>query len=96
MGHIKPESFKHVANEIWGVDRTQRHSRIFESRFKGFFNYSAEQCAIAWNKMEEQDLLPYYVLPMHILWTLMWLKLYMIEEVMCSMLKVRDKTFRKY
>jgi hypothetical protein len=49
-----------------------------------------------WNQMAEIGVVPYGVEPGHLLWTLMFLKVYAPEPVLCSLCKCDPKTYRKW
>jgi hypothetical protein len=64
----------------------------FLSKFCSHFGVTPEMCCIIWNKC----FFPLGVNPEHLLWALLFLKLYATEEVLCNFAGTTRKTFRKW
>lgn len=62
-------------------------------RFKSFFGVSPSICAKTWNLIKSK--LPSDCQPIHLLWTLLFLKCYNTESVNHSIAGCDEKTFRK-
>lgn len=65
-----------------------------ERRFRSLFGINADMCAIAWNYSIPR--LPRNAEPMHLLWALMFLKVYASETVHSRLARCDEKTFRKW
>jgi len=61
-------------------------------RFRAHFGTSPGVCAICWNHIESK--LPRNFLYTHLLWTLLFLKVYATESVLASKCQCDEKTFR--
>jgi hypothetical protein len=62
------------------------------SPFDSHFGTEPKVVAIVWNMMEK----PKGARPKHLLWTLLFLKLYSNEDVLKNMAKTSKNTFRKW
>lgn len=71
-----------------------RESTTFLRRYTSHFGLSPENTALLWYKVHPN--LPKHSLPKHILFALLFLKLYDSTEVLASMCQVDEKTFRKW
>jgi hypothetical protein len=65
-----------------------------QRRFKGIFGVSPEICARVW--AAALPLLPGSASPVHLLWTLYFLKQYGLEEVNAAFARCDEKTYRKW
>lgn len=63
-------------------------------RFRSLFGISAEVCAIVWKRIEAGR--PSKSEPRHLLWSLMFLKVYATATVHATIANVEEKTFRKW
>jgi hypothetical protein len=70
----------------------QHHSRIF----KASFGISPYICAGIWNAFVDTQSLPQGAEPKHMLWALLFLKVYASENVLCTICACDEKTFRKW
>ena len=82
-----------------GMSYAQRHNaeenKFNLSRFKSYFGTSPRICVILWSKIRENANsanMCYY----HLLWGLLFLKLYSSEAVLSGIVGCSEKTFRKY
>ncbi len=77
-----------------GDEDSKKVSKINIRRFKSHFGTTPGSCAYIWQEIEKHDEnLKYF----HLLWALLFLKLYDSEEVLSGMVGgVDEKTFRKY
>lgn len=93
-----PEAFLFHAREIWKRNPYKQRAFSTEDReFREHFGCSIDVCLSLWNSMEETGYLPPNGRLEHLLWGLMFLKIYGTERVMCSMAGGPDKdTFRKW
>jgi len=71
------------------------------TRFRSMFGTSPENCARLWKMIDPFASMPNGVHPRHLLWALMFLKLYCAESVLCTLAggkngAVDEKTFRKW
>ena len=83
---------------IWGRDRDVQRSLQTEDReFREVFGVGAITAMTAWNLLELNHHLPTGGLIMHMLWAMMFLKVYSKEVTMLKMAGVKcGKTFRKW
>ena len=65
-------------------------------RFRALFGCTCVVCAWMWNYWVHRNVLPSAARPIHLLYALLVLKVYAIEEVNKSMTGVDEKTFRKW
>ena len=71
--------------------------RCFTSELKSFrslFFIAPSNCSLLWAKIKQQNLAP-RAKPEHLLWALLWLKLYATDEVLAGILGVDEDTFRE-
>ena len=72
------------------------------TRFRSMFGTSPEMCARLWRMLDPFASMPKGVHQRHLLWALMFLKLYCAESVLCTLAggetgrAVDEKTFRKW
>jgi hypothetical protein len=71
-------------------------SSVENRRFRGQFGTTPEICAILWDMISPHEIMPTGVKCCHLLWALMFMKLYASEHVLCSMANCDEKTFRKW
>lgn len=90
---VRPSYFRKIAGKV--IRRAGRSTAIAERRFRAFFGTSPRVCARLWYLLltcghyESEK-------PVHILWALMFLRLYETEHVNASLAQVDEKTFRKW
>lgn len=83
------------------------YARIYESigdpikkieleEFESVFGVSPYVCRSAWNLLHKHSLLPNGGLPQHLLWALMFMKLYRSGNVLSSMAGCSRKTYMKW
>lgn len=71
--------------------------QVLERKFLAFFGTTAFVCALLWAMLLPQlPDLPSNVHPKHLLWALIFLKQYNIEEVNAKLAACDEKTFRKW
>jgi hypothetical protein len=70
----------------------QSRTRIFRANF----GVSPYICAVVWNELVDTRSLPQGARPKHILWSLLFLKVYATENVLCTICACDEKTFRKW
>ena len=72
----------------------------FERRFRTFFGTSPQICELIWTNLDPfEQIAPDYpgVQVVHLLWALMFMKIYAEESVHCGLVGgVDEKTFRKW
>ena len=93
MSNVLPITFRYLAsgmtNRAVGL-----HSISEERRFRALFGITLEHCYVLWRKI--QGTLPEGSQPTHLLWALLLLKTYATEDVLCTIIQVDAKTFRKW
>ena len=70
-----------------------------EAEFRSAFGVSSDVCSHVWEYMVTYETLEDHVKtarPTHLLWSLMFLKVYSTENFLCSLLQTTGKTFRKW
>jgi hypothetical protein len=82
---IPPEQWLEMGMGIMG-----RHNLVTRStsrwRFRATFGQSPIICSIVWDKIEEaRQTMPQGAKPIHLLWAMMFVKLYCCEEVNASL-----------
>lgn len=75
---------------------SQISSAVEYRRFRGNFGTTPENCVILWDMITPNESMPKGVKCCHLLWALMFLKLYASEHVLCSRAECDEKTFRKW
>lgn len=73
-----------------------RGYRLSLRQFKAHFGVSPRVVAAIWKRIDRRDLAPAEFLPSHLLWTLLFLKLYSCEDVLASLVGTTRLTFRKW
>ena len=66
-----------------------------ERDFRSLFGTIPEVCAAIWNRLVFDDESP-LIRPVHLLWALMFMKLYSKEAALCKLARVSRSTFRKF
>lgn len=90
---LAPEIFQRLGFEL--IKQKQNNSLgIGQRRFRAMFGVSYIHCSIIWTHI--YDDLPGGACPVHLLWTLMFLKCYNTEEVNRSLIDADEKTIRKW
>ena len=94
--NIKLEIFMRHAREIWGRDPSRvRAWAVEDRRFREFFGCVAVVLLSLWMRLAITSQVPYAGKPKHLLWTLLFMKVYSKENVIYALIKVKDpKTFR--
>lgn len=89
---LDPSIFWRIGNKYTG--HTSSSTNIGRRRFKSMFGVTSNTCSQIWNLIEPT--LPINCCPDHLLWALMFLRNYNIEEINCAICRVDEKTYRKY
>ena len=70
---------------------------VEKRRFHATFGTCPELCSVIWGRLIQYGLLPEQRLSFHLLWALMFMKLYCSESVHCALAGgVDEKTFQKW
>ena len=86
---ISQDAFGALARDVLYTGRSLR-------RFKATFGVTPLLCSVLWNWMDDDQKLPEGASPIHLLWTLMFLKLYDTEDVLSLICRCDPKTHRKW
>ena len=95
-----PSFFDQIGNEMM-----RRHhpgigtslTRTDDRRFRATYGTTASICATLWHMVKSETTMPKGACPVHLLWCLMFLKIYATEAVLCKMAGgVDEKSFRKW
>ena len=88
-----------VAREIWHRGRNSKvKAASSEDRdFREFFGCGLSVASEVWDVLKKEDVLPQDGLTCHLLWALMFMKIYGKEKNLCTLAGgVDKKTFRKW
>ena len=102
MFYASADQFRAWGREIFDARRSargggRRRSKETESRrFKAFFGVKAERASEVWSLLIGYKLLPPKSEPEHLLWALLFLKLYATEDVNASLVGHDPDTVRKW
>ena len=79
-------------------DSSQPNSRASQERFKANYGYDENKCSIIWNYLVRSHWteLERSAKPIHLLWTLLYMKSYGTERKAASELGIDEKTLRKW
>ena len=88
------ETFWELGNDIIRR-RTRMHVRSSHERFRATFGTDAVICAILWTRLDFEQM-PNGYKPLHLLWALMFLKVYAAEPVLAALAGVHERTYRKW
>jgi hypothetical protein len=71
-------------------------NETFIRKFRSLFGCSPLVCSTMYNKLVEQNLVTEKDRVLHLMWALVFLKLYSSENALCTLLKCSEKTLRKW
>ena len=93
---LRSTSLMRCAREIWGRDSsTERAQTVEERRFRELFGVSAMVAISVWRRLSRTSQIPFGGEPKHLLWALLFMKVYPKEMVMCKLINVKNpKTCR--
>ena len=91
---MSDEDFWRMGHQFTGHDCT-RVGDTGRRIFREFFGTSASICSVVWREFESIDAIPKSAQPKHLLWALLFLKRYLTEHVMSSVVGCDEKTVRK-
>ena len=91
---IDPSVFWALGSALSGNLAGRGSATTKERRFRKIFGVCAETCCKVWNLCVPD--LPETTSPVHLLWTLYFLKQYGLEEVNSAFAQCDEKTFRKW
>ena len=92
---LKPSYFLRVGLKItYGETAGDRCYASDLKSFRALFYITPSDCALLWAKIRQQDLAP-RAKSEHLLWALLWLKLYAAEEVLSKLVGVDEDTYRE-
>ena len=89
------EEFWRMGHSLSGHDFT-RNCHTGHRIFREFFGTSPSICSVVWREFESIDAIPKSAQPQHLLWALLFLKRYLTEHVMSSIICCDEKTIRKW
>ena len=95
---VTPLDFMEETRLMWRRDPKVKRSDKSEDRdFREHFGCGVTVVHTVWMMMESRDLIPNDGMIHHLLWTLMFLKSYAKEKIICTLVGIRDpKTLRKW
>ena len=75
----------------------QARSLDEQRRYRAFFGASPVVCSQVWERLSPNDTIDRLARPKHLLWALLFIKVYASEPVLCTLVDCPDeKTFRKW
>lgn len=91
---VRPQLFEELATDIWyhGRPKADMKKTVFDKKFRSFFGVTAFMMDIIWSKLEKDRLL-FGAGPKHLLWTFMFLKIYVPQIVLAHIAQCDRKTF---
>lgn len=92
---VSAETFVLQARLILG-HRCNTSPATEDRRFRANFGTTPAICAILWGMISPNETMPKGVKYFHLLWALMFLKLYASEHVLSGIAKCDEKTYRKW
>jgi hypothetical protein len=93
------DDFMRLGRSIWSKDPVKSKALATEDRkFREFFGCSNEVACILWIELTTNDLLPDKGTTEHLLWTLLFMKVYAKENTLASLAdgKPDPKTFQRW
>ena len=87
MATVSAETFFFEGRLIMGHRNKHRSADVEDRRFRSTFGTTAVICAILWDMLSPNEKMPNGVKCCHLLWALMFMKLYASENVLCGMAK---------
>ena len=106
---IQPSAFRHIASQYLVDNYTQADQQICDRVYKAHFKLCPLGTAKLWFKLSECNALAEFTppgsdvkipfstcQPVHLLWTLHYMKNYVSEDVCALLFRVSNKTHRKY
>ena len=94
MPEISPLRFFQIAAEMFGFDTKYTAAR--HKHFGDTFGASPVVVAILWEKITTMDLAPLNSMPIHLLWSLFFMKIYQTNKVMATFAGASVPTFTKW
>jgi hypothetical protein len=93
---IEPYAFEQVGLDMLGMINRVRAATKRE-RFRAVFGKSPKVCSVLWKMCDPSANMPYGARLVHLLWALLFMKLYCAESVNSMIVGgVDEKTFRKW
>ena len=97
---VSEDEFRDLGGEIMVKDPEGRSQIVFERKWNSFFGVGVKVCVDVWDRLEvnpNDDAELTGAKPCHLLWALMFLKMYGAEEEMSTLAGAGDeKVFRKW
>jgi len=95
---VPAETFAHIG---FAISNRHRQGSVFiqEQRFKAHFGVTPGRCEQIWCLLQHHPhakILIRNARPIHLMWTLLFLKLYNSDTVLSGMAGCDEKTFRKW
>lgn len=92
---VSPEAFLALAQSITHKNPSKA-KRTAVNRFVSTFGSDPYLVAEIWDHLQESRSTPHQFRPIHLLWTLSFLKLYNTEAILSSLCGCDEKTLRKW
>jgi hypothetical protein len=91
---ISPQAVDAMASTI--IRQQIRSRRTWNRRFAAHFVVPQDVVSELWGLLEDQGSIPRGFRPIHLLWTLCFLKIYATENVLAGICQCHEDTFRKW
>jgi len=92
---LEPKAFELAGCSILSKKYKRRDFR-FDHRFAGAFGMDPNRCATIWNMLETCGMKKKGRHPKHLMWMLMWLRVYATEEILHALSGCHENTVRKW
>lgn len=76
--------------------KNENLSSGFMTKFSSVFGTTPSMCVVIWKRLLRSERLKCRTSPMHLLWTLLFLKTYGKESIMSTIVEADEKTVRKW
>ena len=87
--------FERIGREMLGRHHLRREATE-DARFRATFGVGAYICAVPWHLLDPYENMPQGVKPQHLLFALLFLKLYLNERTNADICGVDKKTYQKW
>eukprot|EP00523_Entomoneis_sp_CCMP467_P003026 CAMPEP_0168754196 /NCGR_PEP_ID=MMETSP0724-20121128/19369_1 /TAXON_ID=265536 /ORGANISM="Amphiprora sp., Strain CCMP467" /LENGTH=99 /DNA_ID=CAMNT_0008802653 /DNA_START=33 /DNA_END=329 /DNA_ORIENTATION=+ len=92
---VPPEVFARTGQDILRLSKG-KELKDFSGRFNSAFGTNSKRCSILWKNLVRRKYIPKETSPKHLLWSLLFMKVYADEVILSSLAQCDAKTFRKW
>jgi hypothetical protein len=94
--HYNPKAIERIAQPIINAGNPFGSAQVHGRRFRAFFGVTSYHVSLLWDMCVDKCNVPLGSMPKHLLWSLLFLRLYSCEHVSAAMCGCDEKTFRKW